>query len=380
MMKRIFLPILSVCLGFHSCEEELPSDPLTEMVSVSALSASDYFVKARIVQTGDAPITDYGFTVSRFTIDPGLTYNSEFRVGFEPETDTFSYLISYEGYDSDTALYFRSYLVNKYGRMYSKPFRLSLNRVRPYGITPAWAEQGDTVTLIGSGFDLAADGNTVLFGEISAKVLSVSPHELKVIVPLGIHHSAGGIEVYVTRDGLKSQFGYFRVVPRILSITPLTGTFNSEVQINFDNLSSSYWDYNVDFGTVGAWSRRSNGNNIIVHVPPTVKSKNLPIRVYTDYAECLPVMKFTMDPMTVTSLTPSQGPVKLVLVLYGRGFNPDAKGNAIKIGAKYAYIGYSDIGVLCPTVPADLSPGTYDVTIYNTIDTLVIKNGYTVTN
>lgn len=66
-------------------------------------------------------------------------------------------------------------------------------------LSPARAEPGARVTVLGTGFDRKAGRNTVAFGEAEAEVLHATPVELRVVVPDDV--SSGPAPVKVTAGG-----------------------------------------------------------------------------------------------------------------------------------------------------------------------------------
>jgi hypothetical protein len=377
-MFRLFYFCILGCIWFSSCEENIPVDPKIELLEVQRLSYQDIFVRARMVNAGDYEITGYGlnYSFSNYALYSNL---QNFRLGEGIPDEEFSGVISMSSLRSaDTSVFVRAWVENKLGKVYSDYYSLRINLVQVKSVYPSLASQGDTIVINGSGFNTNPDSNRVVFENIPAYILSASPDKLSVVVPENIKYD---YSLHLEVSSGMDFFTYtgFNIKPRILSISPTSGTFGTKVTITLDNCPSDYFSCYMHFGDLTSYASTTGSNKLTATVPSKVSSASFPVRLSSQNYVTDPWYSFRMNEMEVYSLSPARGPVNTLFVIKGTNFHPDFSSNAVKVGGRYTFSTSGRSGSLVQYVPAELSPGVYDIEIYNSIDTLIIPNGFTVT-
>ena len=188
--------------------------------------------------------------------------------------------------------------------------------------TPVIGGNGTEVTIVGTNF---LGTTAVTFGGTNATSYSVvSPTIIKAVVDTG---SSGNVSV-TTAYGQVSKSGFtFTRTPSISSYNPSRGGSGTEVTItgvNFTGVTS------VSFGGNQAISFTVLSPTTIKAIVGAVAPGSIPIRVITAYGEAL-INGFYTGP-TITSFTPTFGPVGTIVTITGTNFSNIAGDNIVNFG------------------------------------------------
>ena len=193
------------------------------------------------------------------------------------------------------------------------------------GLSPSSGAIGTNVTV--SGYDFGTSG-TVTFNGIAAVPTSWGDESIITFVPLG----ATSGTVLVTSNGATSNRDYsFTVGLTITGISPTEGCAGTVVTIRGSGFGSQQ-DYSVvSFnGTIATPTNWSDGR-IIVPVPSGASTGN--ITVVVNGLEAL--APFLVLP-SITSLSPSSGPVGTIVTVFGSNFGPSQGVSKITFGQAVA--------------------------------------------
>src|SRR5207248_1023624 len=179
--------------------------------------------------------------------------------------------------------------------------------------TPSSGPVGTSVTISGTNFNGAT---AVLFNSVSASFTVSSATAITATVPAGV--SSGPISV-TTSDGTASSAASFTVInpPTISSFTPSSGPVGTSVTISGTNFNGATA---VLFNSVSASFTVSSATAITATVPAGATSG--PISVTTSGGTASSAASFTViNPPTISSFTPSSGPVGTSVTISGTNFN-----------------------------------------------------------
>lgn len=379
-LQSIFFVAFRLIIGvglflfLNSCEKE-KKDPALETASISALSASNYYVTAHISEKGDFKILDYGF---EYTVGPssqeGYIYNTKISLGSTIEEDTFSATLKLGDvqnyYGSGLKVFVKAYITNEKGTMYAKQISTDLLKLQVTQVIPGTAKAGDTVTLKGTGFSSPVSENIVKFSNVNATVISVAPDQIKVIVPPGIQYSywGSGIVLYVNSGGQTFQLENSLILGASpISFSPTSGNWNSYITVYGNNLYNS----SLYFDDVLVASNNSSSDYISGVVPNSFLKKKFKLFVSSGGIKIeVPGGYFTMNEFVVNPIT--------VLIYYpgsqitftSNGFNPTVGYNKLLLGSTSSIPlnSYYSSELTFP-ISATLPEGSYPVVLTNGIDT-----------
>jgi hypothetical protein len=240
------------------------------------------------------------------------------------------------------------------------------------GFSPGGGPAGTVVTINGVGFNSTS---TVKFNATAATAVThVSATQLTATVPAGA--TTGQISVTNTTGvtgTVKSAVFYAVAAPTITSFTPTSGITGSTVTINGTNFVQSA---TVKFGALASSSMTFvSATQLKAVVPsgavPATISVTTPAGTGTSATSYTPTL-------SITSFSPSTGPVGTVVTINGVGFNSTT---SVKFhGTAATTVNHVSSTQLTATVPAGATSGA--ITVTNTtgvIGTVSSATGYTVT-
>jgi len=379
--NKLFSGICACLIVFtlFSCEKE-KDDPQIETTSLTGLSLSKYFVKAKITDKGDYKINDYGFDYYVGTSE-GSYYNyGSVSLGSSIKSDTFSTVLdlgqlSY--YYNNYRCYARAYITNEKGTVYGKFISTDLVVLKLESIYPTKGKSGDTITLLGKYFNPNPVLNRVYFNNTSADVISGDAQSLRVIVPQNIsYYYNDGITVKVSSMGIESSLSNaFKLLPNPLGFSPNYGNWSTSITIN----GSGMYDASVYFDDVYIYTNSYSSGSVSVSIPYSFLKKKFKIYLSTDGVKTeVPGGYFTMDELFVYQLSNTQFSRGSTINFTGKGFNPEESytklilGNTV-INASYCYSTYANFDI-----PYSMALGTYVTKITNSVDTLTLPYSLTI--
>lgn len=238
------------------------------------------------------------------------------------------------------------------------------------GFTPGSGTVGALVAIFGSGF---TGTTSVTFGGVqSPSVTLVSDSVVLATVPAGAQ--TGAISV-TARGGTATSTSTFTIpasVPAITGFSPASGPVGTPVVISGTGLSGVT---SVKFATAAATSVTVVSDNAIIAVVPVGAATGV-ITVATHGGTIASATSFTVTTVvpTITSFTPSLGPVGTQVIISGTGL---ASATSVKFNTTAATaVTRVSNAVLLATVPTGATTGL--ITIVTPGGTATSSTSYTV--
>ncbi len=208
-------------------------------------------------------------------------------------------------------------------------------------VSPSRVRVGQRATLTGSGFSDEATGNTVLFGNAAAKVVSASPSQIEVEVPEAVVEAGAErpVPVIVKRGERESEALEISVFagPNLHGLSPDVAMPGEEVL-----LAGAGWGVGatVRFGDLAAEVLEIEPTQIRVTVPPLpdVSGTPAPVVVTVGGVDSNPAPFFVGRLPLVTGVAPTAASIGDVLTISGRGFQRDAAQNDVRIAGVAALV------------------------------------------
>jgi hypothetical protein len=374
--KRLlfFFFIASIAIIFYQCEKE-KEVPSFGSMDLQAISNSAFFATVDVRSLGDYSIIDHGFVYTVSTADPGLSFmGTKKSLGDIIENDTFSAVLlpDLRGYYYLDGLkcYARAYITDERGTMYSDYVTASVLKLNALTISPSSAKPGDTITISGSNFHTEVSQNSVTFNNTAGIIASVTPNEIKVIVPSGIHFEyywSTSVVVRLISGSQTCEFNsVFRLKPFPSSFSPSSGTWNNIITIYGSGLQNC----TVFLDTREISLADNNFNSAYFYLPQDLMSKKFKIYIKSEGELFeVPGGYFTMNDLDLTLTQKTRYYPGESIIVNGTGFNPTEQYNKLFLGQNeidcmYAYSN------LTFEVPLNIPSGDYSVKVSNTIDTV----------
>jgi len=380
--NRVFVLLFSciAVLIMFSCEKE-KKDPKVETSTITGITATQYYVSAKVIEKGDYEITDYGFVYYVGSENPGNFYgDKKVSLGSRPVADTFSVVLNIENvnyYQNNYRCYARAYLTNEKGTLYGNIISSELVRVNLKTIEPTQGNLGDTITLNGNYFSLVPAENHVYFGYTNAQVLSATAKTLKVKVPYGISSNYNNmLTVKVETNGYETALqDAFRLLASPEGFSPNHGTWGTNIYIS----GSGMYNSSLYFDDMFVTNINNSSTYFYVNVPNSVLKKNFKLYLSTDGVKTeIPGGYFTMDNLVVYSPDTWQYSRGSTIYFNGNGFNPYSSYNQLLLGntSIAAYSSYNSYAYF--DIPYSMALGTHDASVTNGIDTVTLSNQITI--
>ncbi|MEI7831763.1 MAG: IPT/TIG domain-containing protein, partial [bacterium] len=230
--------------------------------------------------------------------------------------------------------------------------------------TPNSGPIGQVVTITGINFTGAT--NIEFNGTPATSFTVVSATTITATVPSGT--TTGKITV-TTHDGQETSAGFFTVIPplTITSFSPTSGPVGTSVTITGTNFT---WATTVKFnGTVSTFSKTSD-TTLIAKVPVNATSGTISVSTLANTATSIGIFT-VIPPPTITSFSPSCGPVGTIVTITGTNFT---WATAVKFNGTMATFSIISDTTLTATVPMGATTGT--ITVITPADTATSASYY----
>jgi hypothetical protein len=219
-------------------------------------------------------------------------------------------------------------------------------------LTPASAAVGAGVTIAGTNFGSSQGTGTVTFKGIAATTTSWNATSIVAFVPSG---AATG-NVVVTVAGVPSNAVVFTVlpIPTITSLSPTSGPAGTAVTITGTNFGATQGTSTAAFNGTLATPTSWGSTTIVVPVPTGATTGNVVVTASGFASNGVP---FTIPP-SITSLSPTFGPVGTLVTITGTNFAAFFQGTSTITfnGTAAAPTSWSDTSIVVP-VPSGATTG-----------------------
>lgn len=241
------------------------------------------------------------------------------------------------------------------------------------GFAPRTAFIGDTVTITGRGLGVDPDALSIRFGDVDARVVSVSETVAKVIVPDDIAEASVKIRLFVTGVAdIISAEDFILKAPVIESISHVVGLPGQLIRIKGKGFRNSYKFDQISFGEtfMKANSITPGNTELIMHVPNKTAAGKYTVAVRVLGMTATAPDQFEVRVPTITSFTPNSGTQLTTITITGTNFKDPNGGNTgvvfsdfnTSLNTRAAYIislTSTEIKVDVPELPK----GTWKITV-----------------
>ena len=231
-------------------------------------------------------------------------------------------------------------------------------------VTPSLGGTGVSVTVTGSNFGTTQGTSTLTFNTTQAtSITSWTNSQIVATVPSGA--TTGAVTVTVNSLTSPATVLYTVISPVLSSLTPpgaKIGGIITLVGSGFgSNQSNSLVEFNGVAGAVASWSSTS----ITVGVP--LNATTGPITVVVDGVSSNAQQFTVLEPLTITGISQSIGPIGTSVTVTGTGFGATQSNSFLSFfGATATITNWSDTQITA-TVPPYTSSGPISVGVSNYI-------------
>ena len=223
-------------------------------------------------------------------------------------------------------------------------------------LSPGSGPLGQSVVINGGGFGSTQGTSTVSFNGVSATPISWGSSTIVTPLPAG----ADTGNVIVTVGGVASNAVAFTVIPSISSLSPAAASIGTSVTITGNAFGPTQGASTVTFNGTPATPTTWSDTNITAPVPTGATTGSVFVTVAGQVSNGL---SFTVTPVTITSLSPTSGPVGTLVTITGTNLGGTQGTSVVTFNGVVATpTNWTASGITVP-VPAGAASGNVVVTV-----------------
>lgn len=226
--------------------------------------------------------------------------------------------------------------------------------------SPLAGPAGTSVTLTGSGFGASQGSNTILYNNVAITPTSWSDTQIVANVPAGA--ASAYISVKIGSNTVSAQTQFVVKAVAVNSISPTNGPIGSQVQINGTGFGATQGTGSVVIGSLTASVVSWSDTAITATVPNGDSSGSVTVTAggVTSNNNVL----FTVNPCTITGISPASGPAGTQVTVHGSNFGATQGSSTLTFysGTTASIVSWSDTAITA-TVPS----GVFSGSVYTTV-------------
>ncbi len=228
------------------------------------------------------------------------------------------------------------------------------------GLSPVLGGIGSSVTITGSNFGASQGNSSVTFnGTAATSIASWGSAQIVATVPSGA--TSGPVAVTVNSIQSPANPTFDVINPVIGSLTPPAAQVGGQVTINGSGFGTGGGASSVQFNSTAASVLSWSNTNITVSVPYGATSG--PVTVSQNGVTSNGVQFTVLEQLSITSISPTVGPVGTSVTITGRGFGATQSNSSASFNGSTASISsWSDTQIVA-VVPAGTETGPVSVTV-----------------
>jgi RHS repeat-associated protein len=225
--------------------------------------------------------------------------------------------------------------------------------------SPTVVGPGYSVTIVGSNFGDSQSASAVYFnGAAASSVTSWSSTQIIAVVPTTA--SSGPVTVVVAGVGSNRTVPITVYKPTITSLTPPAASTGGSVTLTGSGFGSTQGNSTVQFN--GSTANASWSDSSITAVVPSSATSG-PVTVTEGGIVSNSVQFTVLEPLAVSGISPTTGPVGTTVTIHGAGFGPTQSSSTVDFyGTPATVTGWSDTQITA-LVPVGAPSGSVDVTV-----------------
>jgi hypothetical protein len=318
---------------FNNCEDDGPGKrdwPGINTLEVTNISDKGAQLNAEIIYRGNYGVLKYGFVWSE-SENPSLNNADRVVLSGDLTSGKFSAEISTTLKQGKT-YWVKSFVETADYTVYGEGVSFkSLGSQAPVitSFSPASGNWGDTIKISGEHFSFLSPNNVVMFGTISAQVISSTDSLIITTVPSVINSEIVPISVSIFGNKAVSGGNFSYLKPRITGISPQQGTFDDIITITGIDFSPVIEKNIVKFNDHLAQVIEASSTSLTVKVPREISHSINLVTVNVNQLLSNSDISFTILQPTISSILPNIEFIGGALLINGNNFNPLASGDSI---------------------------------------------------
>jgi YD repeat-containing protein len=230
------------------------------------------------------------------------------------------------------------------------------------GVSPSFGAIGTPVTITGLHFGSTQGTGTVSFNGGTATVTSWTDTQIVAVVPANA--ATGAVSVVANSIQSNTNYSFTFYNPVFASISPDAAQVGATVTVNGSGFGAGQQTgFQLLFnGVPGQITNYTNwtDNQIISFVPQGATTGPVTVSLNGIVSN---TVQFSVEPLSVTGVSPSYGPVGSVVTITGAGFGPSQANSSVDFSGISASVqSWSDTQIVA-IVPPGANSGSINVTV-----------------
>ena len=224
-------------------------------------------------------------------------------------------------------------------------------------MSPSAGGFGASVTISGSNFGASQGTSTISFNGVAAtSIASWTNSQIVATVPSAA--TTGPVIVAVNSIQSNTNFTYTVINPILSTITPAVGQAGATVTLTGSGFGTNQGTSQLLFNGASAGILSWSGTSITAAVPTGATSGPVTLVEGGVTSNGLP---FSVETLSVTSISPTSGPVGTQITITGTGFGPSQSNSTVSFfGTAAAVQSWSDTQIVA-VVPSGIGNGPVQV-------------------
>lgn len=250
-------------------------------------------------------------------------------------------------------------MLSRFGLIYAILLFLILTAGRSHSqtinsLSPASGLNGNGVTISGIGFGTSSGSSTVQFNGVSATVDSWNDSTILVEVPA----LAATGNVVVTVAGVPSNGVVFTVLPRIVGVTPISGSIGSAIHLSGTGFGATRGTGGVTVSGVAASISSWSSSAVDFVIPAGAVTGNVVLTTSAGLESNSDNIFTVMPPPSITSLSPISGAANATVTISGLNFGSLRGTGSVTFGGRSATVNSWTDTSISAKVPSSASSGS----------------------
>lgn len=356
-----YLSIVLILYGLITCQKEKAASrpyPRITTLDVANIGASGATFNAEIISGNINDIIEYGFIWDQ---QENLQIDVDDKCIIQGHMSEKKFSAEVHSALAKGKLYYVAAFVRTSDYLvYGNPVSFtSLGCEAPIikDFNPKTGSWGDTIKISGKNFSYKNSSIEVKLGNVSTVFVSSTDTTIKVVIPAQKNSEKVNLKVSIEGNSSESASQFTYLLPQIINVTPLAGSFNDTVSINGINFFKDANSNNVYFDGIRANFVSASRTLLKVIVPPTLTSLQSKIRITGPINDIEYGTSFTIKNIQLTSFEPDTAFVPdQIITIKGENFNPLSANNKVTIKGVEAPIVESSSTQIKVRIPASIIP------------------------
>ncbi len=377
-----FVSLFSLMAGCKKEEIESNEYPRINTLEVTNITKEGVVFNGEIISLGNTPVVNYGFVWSDSEIiySGGGKNMEKILISGNNSKGKFSKSIDFalkKDVQYTVSAIVQTDSITVFGEAVSFYSKGSIAPEVDY-FEPESGQIGDTINIYGSRFSSLSSNINVLFGDQKADLIESDNDHIVVVVP-PFQGENVNLSVVSLDDTVQATDEFKLLEIELNDFSPKEATYGDEITLTGSNFGNKSSVIEVYFGDQEADILENEDSHIKVSVPAALNNKESTIKVVVGNQEGFFTEKFKLADFVLESVSDNEATSGDEITIYGENLNGEYEEyHTISLGGYECVVTNSKATELTFTVPYDITPGEYELSLTLAGTTYIIPQKITI--